>query len=131
MPYETLLAEGRITRQAPQPSTIRELLLLAERDAGVADQTLKVDPDWAFNIAYNAVLQAARTFMMKQSFRPRGPDQHAPVVSFLKEALGNAFVEEVPLSTRCGESGIGPSKRQRVELGSGKRNRPSRSPAAS
>jgi len=95
MPYETLLAEGRIRRQPSQPSTIGDLLLLAERDAGVADQTLKVDPDWAFNIAYNAVLQAARAFMLKQGFRPRGPDQHATVVSFLKEALGNAFVEEV------------------------------------
>ena len=131
MPFETLLAEGRIRRHTPQTRTIRDLLLLAERDARVAEQTLEVDPDWAFNIAYNAVLQAARAFMMKQGYRPRGPEQHATVVSFLKEALGNAFVEEVPLSTRCGESGIGPSTRQRVELGSGKRNRPSRSPAAS
>jgi len=95
MPFETIIAEGKIWSQTPQPRTVRDLLLLSERDASVAEQTLEVDPDWAFNIAYNAVLQTSRAFMVKQGYRPRGPDQRATVVGFIKEALGESFGEEV------------------------------------
>ena len=95
MPYEALLAAGKIQKQPPQPRTIRDLLSLAERDISVAAQTLEVDPDWAFNIAYNGILQASRALMLKQGSRPRGPEQHTTAVRFLKEALGEAFADQV------------------------------------
>ena len=77
MPFEDLLSQGRLTRQAATPRAIQDLLALAERDIHVAEHTLQVDPDWAFNIAYNGVLQAARAFVLSQGFRTRGADQHA------------------------------------------------------
>ena len=95
MSYEKLLSEGLIKKQSPKPDAIRDLLSLAERDAKVAEQTLEVDPDWAFNIAYNSVLQASRAFMLKEGFRPRGPNQHATVVRFLQEALAQKLPEDI------------------------------------
>lgn len=95
MSYEKLLSEGRIRKLSPENSAIRDLLALAERDAKVAAQTLELDADWAFNIAYNSVLQASRAFMLKEGYRPRGPNQHATVVRFLNEALGEKLADEV------------------------------------
>jgi len=45
MPYETLLAEGKIRREAPDPGSIRDLLADAERDVSVAPRTIDVDAD--------------------------------------------------------------------------------------
>jgi uncharacterized protein (UPF0332 family) len=95
MSYEKLLSEGRIKRQSPKPDAIHDLLSLAERDAKVAEQTLEVDTDWAFNIAYNSVLQASRAYMLREGYRPRGPNQHATVVRFLKEAFAQKFPEDI------------------------------------
>ncbi len=95
MPYEKLLSERRIKKQSPKPGPVRDLLSLAERDARVAAQTLEVDTDWAFNIAYNSVLQASRALMLKEGYRFRGPDQHATVVRFLNEALGQKLPDEL------------------------------------
>ncbi len=95
MPYEKLLSERRVKRQSPKPDAIRDILLLAERDVKVAEQTLEVDPDWAFNIAYNSVLQASRAYMLREGFRPRGPNQHATVVRFLEEAFAQKLPEDV------------------------------------
>jgi len=95
MSYEALLTEGSIRKQTPDPGSIHDLLAGAERDVSVAAQTLDVDADWAFNIAYNAILRASRAYMFKQGYRPRGPEGHITVVRFLKEALGEALSGEV------------------------------------
>ena len=86
MSYEVLLSEGRIKRHAPDRKGIKNLLSVAQRDSAIAAQTLAIDPDWAFTIAYNSVLQASRALMMSQGFRPRGPDQHVTVARFLRAA---------------------------------------------
>jgi uncharacterized protein (UPF0332 family) len=95
MPYKDLLGQGRLARQPPSSKAIQELFSLAERDIHVAEHTLDVDPDWAFNIAYNAVLQAARAFVLSEGYRTRGADQHATVVLFLKKALGERLAGEI------------------------------------
>lgn len=95
MPYEELLGQGRLTQQPPSPKATKDLLVLAERDIQVAERTLEVDPDWAFNIAYNAVLQAARAFVRSEGYRTRGADQHATVVRFLKLGVGDRLTNEI------------------------------------
>src|SRR3990172_5005630 len=95
MPYEDLLSQGRLAQQPPSSKAIQDLFSLAERDIPVAEHTLEVDPDWAFNIAYNAVLQTARAFVLSEGYRTRGADQHATVVHFLKRALGERLAGEI------------------------------------
>jgi uncharacterized protein (UPF0332 family) len=61
---------------------VRDGLLLAQRDITTAKNILHQDADWAFNIAYNAILQTLRAFMFSKGYRPDGSNQHVSVVRF-------------------------------------------------
>lgn len=71
-----------------QPRAVQSLLLVARRDLAAAERNLREDADWAFNMSYNAVLQAARALMLSHGYRPRGADQHRTVVRFMQVILG-------------------------------------------
>ena len=51
-------------------------MALARRDIDTARTLLSTDCDWAYNIAYNAVLQAGRALMFAKGYRPDGANQH-------------------------------------------------------
>ena len=95
MPYDKLLSEGLIKKQAADSDAILELVAIAERDARVAQQVLEVDPDWSFNIAYNSTQQASRALMLSKGYRPRRPNQHLTVVLFLKEIPALELADEI------------------------------------
>ena len=95
MPYERLLKQDLIKRQSPGKRAVQDLLTLADRDAHTAEHLLEMDPDWAFNIAYNSALQVSRAYMLQEGYRPRGPNQHATVIQFLKEGLAELFVDDI------------------------------------
>ena len=97
MPYSRLLQQGRIQRYKARPQEIEQLFQVAERDLETANRILDTDLDWAYNIAYNAVLQAARALMLAQGYRPRGQSQHATVVEFARLTLGSGFQHQVAL----------------------------------
>jgi uncharacterized protein (UPF0332 family) len=59
--------------------------------------TLKIDEEWAYAIAYHAMLRAGRALMFAMGYRPRGKDQHKTVVEFSAEILGKHFQD---LTTR-------------------------------
>jgi uncharacterized protein (UPF0332 family) len=47
------------------------------------------DRDWAFTMAYNAILQATRALMFAKGFRPSGGEgQHKVAVKFQKSREG-------------------------------------------
>jgi uncharacterized protein (UPF0332 family) len=100
MPYADLQREKRIQPYRATPTEIRSLLSIAERDLGTAARNLAEDPDWAYNIAYNAILQSARALMMSAGFRPRGAEHHATVVKFTEEYLGKEFFPQVAVFDR-------------------------------
>lgn len=59
---------------------------LAERDLKAAKNNFdSANFDWALSIAYNAVLQAARSLMFFLGYRPKGKNQHKTVFEFLEE----------------------------------------------
>ena len=97
MPYERLLQQGRIRRYQAKPQEVTRLLQVAARDLATADKLLPEDVDWAFNIVYNAVLQAARALVLHEGFRPRGAGQHRTIVLFCQEALGPEGRRQVTL----------------------------------
>jgi len=70
---------------------------VAERDLKTATRILDADLDWAYNITYNAILQAARALMLAQGYRPRGQSQHATVVEFIRLTLGSGFRHQIAL----------------------------------
>jgi len=97
MPYDKLLGQGRIKPYQARPREVEQLLQVAIRDLAVAEKMLPDDLDWAFNIVYNAVLQAGRALMLHKGFRPRGAEQHQTVVQFCELALGHEYKRQIAL----------------------------------
>ena len=97
MPYDRLVKQGRIKAYSAHPREIQQLLQVAARDLEVAIRNLNDTPDWAYSIAYNAVLQAGRALMMSEGYRARGGEQHATVVAFVEEKLGASHVTDIHL----------------------------------
>ncbi|MBM3127327.1 MAG: HEPN domain-containing protein [Chloroflexi bacterium] len=97
MPYEQLVQQGRIKPYKARPEEILKLLQVAARDLAAAERNLPDDHDWAYTIAYNAVLQAARALVLAHGYRPRGGEQHATVVQFVEETLGKKYSSQIVL----------------------------------
>ena len=97
MPFERLISKGKIKPYPSRPIEIKHLIEVAERDLTAANHNLQDNPDWAYSMAYNAVLQTSRALMLSKGYRPRGAEQHATVVSFVREMLGNSFTDQIDL----------------------------------
>jgi len=74
---------------------VKDSFKLAERDLRTATKILKEDHDWAFSIAYNSMLQAARALMFSRGYRPSGEAQHVSAVKFVEASLGKEFSDVV------------------------------------
>lgn len=96
MPFDDLLKARAIEPVEVQPEEIAGLLDVAKRDIGTAQNLASTDLDWAFAIAYNAILQLSIAYMNSLGFRPRGEGKHFNTFRFLERALP----EERPMVKR-------------------------------
>jgi uncharacterized protein (UPF0332 family) len=97
MLHERLLKTKRIQPYSARHVEISKLIGVARRDISTAIKNLDDAPEWAYSIAYNALLQASRALMLSTGFRPRGGEQHATVVEFITEDLGSAYERQTAL----------------------------------
>ena len=95
MKIEELLKKRRIRRHRASPSEIARLLELSDRDIRMARLTMAEDWDWAFSIAYNAVLQSARAYMYSQGYRPAAEQGHKNTFAFMRAALGDELISTI------------------------------------
>lgn len=95
MTYERLVKSRVIEQYKVSVEEIAEHLRVARRDIHVAQDV--GDLDWAFNIAYNGILQTALAYMYHEGYRPRGEGKHYNTFRFLEEALPQDFKKEVKL----------------------------------
>lgn len=58
--YSGLIKDNRIKAGKFSRKQVKDCLSLAERDIATARKIVVENPDWGYNIAYNAMLQAAR-----------------------------------------------------------------------
>jgi uncharacterized protein (UPF0332 family) len=79
---DDLEREGLIKRLPVNRKKVADAMALAHRDAKTSRAILASDQDWAYTIAYNAVLQAGRALMFAHGYRPDGANQHISVVKF-------------------------------------------------
>jgi uncharacterized protein (UPF0332 family) len=79
---DDLKREGLIKPLPIDQKKIEDARALALRDIATARTLLDTNQDWAYNIAYNAVLQAGRALMFSKGYRPDGANQHISVVKF-------------------------------------------------
>jgi uncharacterized protein (UPF0332 family) len=92
MTLEDLERQGYIKKLPIDRKKVRDSLSLAERDIATATTLLNLDTDWAFSIAYNAMLQTLRAFMSSQGYRPDGGNQHVSTVRFAELFLDKDIV---------------------------------------
>lgn len=95
MKYDDLLKSGRIHKERISQSEIAQALDRAERDLKTARKILAEDWDWAFAVAYNAVLQASRALMFAQGYRPASTEGHKNTFLFMRIAMGSGSEELV------------------------------------
>jgi uncharacterized protein (UPF0332 family) len=91
MSLPRLESQGLIEKIKYNDKQVQANLLRARRDLLTSRATLKIDEEWAYAIAYHAMLRAGRALMFASGYRPRGKDQHKTVVEFCAEILGKDF----------------------------------------
>jgi len=90
---EDLVQEGLISPLVVDPGRVTEALAIAHRDLEVARTLLSSSSDWAFTVAYNAILQGGRAMLFSKGYRPAGSNQHISVVRFCEEFLSRDDAE--------------------------------------
>jgi uncharacterized protein (UPF0332 family) len=81
--------EGFIRKLPVDRKKVADAMALARRDVKTSRAILPGNHDWAYTIAYNAILQAGRALMFSHGYRPDGANQHISVVKFAE-----LFLEE-------------------------------------
>ena len=97
MNLSDLLADDKIKKIEPDAKQAQECLLVAKRDLKLAKKLLSEDFDWAFSIAYNAMLQSARALMFAEGYVAVGENQHKIAVDYTDAKLGTKMREKVEL----------------------------------
>lgn len=98
MNYSELQNSGLIHPYHGSKKQVQKRLQLAERDIKTSQKIVAEDWDWAFSIAYNALLQAGRALMFYKGYRPTsGEGAHLAVVQFAEVTFGKTFENEMSL----------------------------------
>ena len=91
MKLDDLESQGLIERVEPNLGNVKRALERAQRDLRTARATLSIDEEWAYTIAYYAMLRAGRALMVFLEYRPKGKDHHKTVGEFCSRVLGEEF----------------------------------------
>lgn len=88
MAYEELRERGLVEEVRPDFRQVSMLLTRALKDLSTARANVSIDKEWAYTIAYQAMLRAAKALVMAEGWRPRGRDQARTLVMLVGELLG-------------------------------------------
>ena len=89
MPYEDLREKGLIEDIKPNFQVVSALIARALKDLVTARANASIDREWAYAIAYQGMLRAARAMITAEGLRPRGRDQSRTVVLLAGAILGD------------------------------------------
>ena len=78
---------GWLVEHRTSPREIADILAAVDRDLS-ACRTPNLDPDWRFNIAYNAALQAATSALAAAGYRAAREMHHYRVIQSLAFTVG-------------------------------------------
>jgi hypothetical protein len=88
MAYEDLREKGLVEDVKPNFSLVTALIARAQKDLATARANAGIDREWAFVIAYQGMLRAAKAMIAAEGLRPRGRDQQRTVVMLAGAILG-------------------------------------------
>jgi len=89
MAYEDLREKGLVEDVKPNFSTVSALIARALKDLATARANASIDREWAYAIAYQGMLRAAKGMVASEGLRPRGRDQQRTVVTLVGAILGD------------------------------------------
>ncbi|HSB71381.1 MAG TPA: HEPN domain-containing protein [Candidatus Methylomirabilis sp.] len=89
MAYEDLREKGLVEDITPNFSGVSALITRALKDLATARANASIDREWAYAIAYQGMLRAARAMITAEGLRPRGRDQPRTVVILAGAMLGD------------------------------------------
>lgn len=88
MSLENFERAGWIQRRKPAPADVENARAIMRRDLAAA-RRVDTDPDWRFNIAYNAVLKVAEAALAASGFEPaRSGNKHERAIETLRFTMG-------------------------------------------
>ncbi len=88
MAYEDVREKGLIEDIKPNFQVVSALIARAMKDLTTARANASIDREWAYAIAYQGMLRAARAMITAEGLRPRGRDQSRTVVLLAGAILG-------------------------------------------
>lgn len=88
MAYEDLRERGLVEEIRPDFRHVSRLLARATTDMATARANLSIDKEWAYIIAYQAMLRAAKALVMAEGWRVKGREQARTFVMLIGELLG-------------------------------------------
>jgi hypothetical protein len=88
MPYEDLREKGLVEDVKPNFSVVSALIARAAKDVATARANASIDREWAYAIAYQGMLRAAKGMIAAEGLRPRGRDQQRTVVMLVGAIMG-------------------------------------------
>ncbi len=101
---EELLNNGMLEKFESAPELVEQSLQSAEKDLKAAKDVFGTNNfDWAYVIAYNAMLQAGRSFMFNSGYRPKGENKHVAVVNFASAEMPMKAIPLVNLFNKMRE----------------------------
>lgn len=89
---QKLEKEGYIKKLPVSNQQVKDSLNLAKRDLETARNMLNQNYDWAFNIAYNSILQSIRALMYKKGYRASSRNSHVATLKFAQVFLDESEV---------------------------------------
>jgi len=93
MNLEIYIEQGKLKRIKPKYDQIMRLIERSQKDLVTAKRNLEFDEEWAYTIAYHAILRSARALLLSKGLRPSGTGQHKTVVEISGLILGKEFSE--------------------------------------
>ncbi len=98
--YSELLDKGLIEPGHFSREQVEDLLKIAQRDLATSGEVIESAHEWAYAIAYNAMLQAGRAFMFEEGYRSRGEGHHLTVIKFLRAGLDPELASTISVMDR-------------------------------
>lgn len=95
MSIEELVKNGSIHPFQATQDEINRAIGVARRDLDIAEGILGESLDWAYSIAYNAVLQACRAYMFKLGYRPSSTEAHLVTFEFMQFVMEEPYKKSI------------------------------------
>lgn len=95
MSIEELVKNGSVHPFKATRDEIDRAIAVAKRDLVTAEGLQGENLDWAYSIAYNAVLQACRAYMFKLGYRPVSTEAHRTTFEFMKVVVEEPYRKSI------------------------------------